>query len=404
MVHPTQVTAEQPPPLEFGGAKAQNPPPTVALVQRSVPHYRVPLFEKLQGSRRFRWRFFADAHAGGASSGLASPGVARLGLQPVRNRHLAGPLLWQSGVPARRGGCDALMVDLGWTIVSNPVHLRRARSHGIATIGWSKGMAQDQLARKPAWRRAAERWITSQCDALVAYGRTSRDYFAALGFPVERIFVAQNCTDTARIVRDRAAAVEQASQLRARLGLADRRVVGFLGKIAAFKRVDAIIRSWEIARRSGMDAALVLAGTGPDRAAIEAQIASSDFAADIRYEPDVPAGAEGGWFQLFDLYASFAQGGLALLEAMAHRRAILSTPEKFPETELLEDNETAFLSRDFTFDSFAERMNAAITDHARRAAIAAAAEARVLAEATQEKMVESIESAVECALHRRSTR
>jgi glycosyltransferase involved in cell wall biosynthesis len=398
MDDPTRVTAEQQPPPDSDGANANNPPPTVALVQRSVPHYRVPLFEKLQQSTRFRWRFFADAHAGGESSGLASPDLARLDLQPIRNRRLAGPLVWQSGVPVRRGDCDVLMVDLGWTIVSNPVRLRRARANGVATVGWSKGMAQDLLARKPAWRRAAERWIASQCDTLVAYGRTSRDYFAALGFPAERIFIAQNCTDTARIVRDRAAAVEQASRLRARLGLGDHPVVGFLGKMAAFKRVDAIVQAWELARRSGMDAALVLAGTGPDRHAIEAQIARSEFAVDIRHQADVPAGDEGGWFQLFDLYASFAQGGLGLLEAMAHRRAILSTPEKFPETELLEDNQTAFLSRDFTIESFARRMSEAIAAPAQRNTIAAAAEARVLAGATQEKMVEAIEVAAVRAL------
>lgn len=112
---------------------------------------------------------------------------------------------------------------------------------------------------------------------------------------------------------------------------------------------------------------------------------------------DVPAGTEPGWFQLFDLYLSFAQGGLAILEAMAYGRAVLSTPEKFPETELLADNATACLSADIAMEGFARRMREALADAGQRAVIGRAAEAAVLAGATQEKMVESIDAAVDCA-------
>jgi glycosyltransferase involved in cell wall biosynthesis len=361
----------------------------------------VPLFEKLHGRSRYRWSFFCDDHPGGDFSGLAAPDLGALDVRRTRNRHLGGPFLWQSGLDVRRPEFDALMVDLGWTIVSNPFHLMRARRRGLATIGWSKGVAQEGGPRKSGLRLAVERWLTFRCDALVAYGKLSRDYFVRLGFPAERIFVAQNAVDTARIARERAAALAQRDERRRALALPDRPVVGFLGKIAPFKQVDRLVAAYELARRDGLDALLVIAGKGPGRAALEAQIAASPFRPDIYYVPNVPAGTEPGWFQLFDLYLSFSQGGLAILEAMAHGRAVLSTPEKFPETELLADNATAFLSADFTVESFARRMREALASAEQRAAIGRAAEARVLAEATQEKMVEAIDAAVDCALVRR---
>lgn len=385
---------------EFLRSKSARPG-RVALLQRFIPHYRFPLYEKLHRSSRYHWSFFCDEHPGGEFSGLAAPDLGALDVRRTHNRHLGGPFLWQSGLKVRRPEFNVLMVDLGWTIASNPFHLMRARGRGIATIGWSKGVAQDGGPKKSPLRLALQHWLTFRCDALVAYGLMSRDYFVKLGFPAERIFVAQNAIDTARVARERTAALAQRDERRCALALPDRPVVGFLGKIASFKQVDRIVAAYELARKSGMDALLVIAGKGPGRAALEAQISASAFRSDIYYVPDVPAGAESGYFQLFDLYLSFSQGGLAILEAMAHGRAVLSTPEKFPETELLADNDTAFLSADFTVESFACRMREALANAEQRAAIGRAAEAAVLAGATQEKMVASIDAAVDCALARR---
>jgi glycosyltransferase involved in cell wall biosynthesis len=289
------------------------------------------------------------------------------------------------------------MVDLGWTLASNPVHLTLARRRGIATIGWTKGVAQGKTHKKSGLRLALEKWLTFRCDALVVYGHVSREYFVRLGFPAERIFVAQNTIDATQIARDRDAAIVQRDALRRALGLPLRPIVGYLGKIAAFKQVEKIVSAYELARQAGMDAILLIGGKGPGRAALEAQIAASPFSSDIHYESNIPPGSEPGWFQLFDLYLSFSQGGLAILEAMAHGRAVLSAPERFPETEQLEDNVTGYLSADFTVEAFAQRMAEAMSSVARRAAIGRAAEARVLAEATQERMVEAIDAAIDCA-------
>ncbi|MCA9239962.1 MAG: glycosyltransferase family 4 protein, partial [Planctomycetales bacterium] len=285
----------------------------------------------------------------------------------------------------------------GWTLLSNPINLSSSRGRRLATIGWFKGMPSGGSTKVSKLMDSVKRWLAFRCDALIAYGRLSKDYFTALGFPEERIFVAQNTVDTIRIAADRDNAKRRSDELRRELRLPDKPVVGFLGQIADFKKPLQIVEAFEQARGAGMDAALLIAGKGPGREALETKISDSPHSQDIFYVPEVPAGAEGGYFQLFDLYATFAAGGLGILEAMAHGRAVLSTPERYPETELLEDEVTALLSNDFSVESFARRMRAAIESRPHREAIGREAERVVLAKASQEGMVQSIDAAVDCA-------
>jgi glycosyltransferase involved in cell wall biosynthesis len=370
---------------------------TVALMQRYVAHYRLSLFEKLHRESKFNWEFFFDEHMGLDWSGLAPASYGDLHTHAIRNRELIGGLTYQTGFKIRRQNYAAIMLDLGWTLASNPKHLLEAKLKGVRRIGWSKGIPQIGRRKSPL-RLAYERFIVNRCDALVAYGQMSKEYFQQLGYPADRIFVAQNTIDTARIIRERARAIQEGRELRERLNLQDRTVIGYLGKVAPFKQVSRIVDAFTHARRGRMDAVLVVAGNGSARPAIETQIATSEFKKDIHFIADVPVGAESAYFQLFDLYVSFSQGGLGILEAMAHGRAVLSTPERYPETELLANNETALVSDDMSVEAFARRMAEAVGDPALRAEVGRKAEARVAREATQELMVEAIDCAVERAL------
>jgi glycosyltransferase involved in cell wall biosynthesis len=371
----------------------------VALLQRAVAHYRYPLFEKLSQADGFRWTFFCDEHDDRMSTGLAAASLASLDRRRTHNRRLVGPVLYQSGVSLK--GYDAFMLDLGWTILSNPRYLIEARVRGIATIGWSKGIPQDPSKPDSAAKRAVQKTILSLCDTLVLYGEISREYFLNLGFPAERMFVAQNTIDTRRIASEASASRIQAAGLREKMGLNGRFVFGYLGTLVARKRIDVIIQAFEQVRDAGVDAVLVLAGGGPAREKLESIVRGSRHSTEIILPGRIPVGEEGGWFNMFDVYLSFAEGGLGILEAMANGKTVLATPEHYPETEHLEDGVTALLSRDFSVAAFAERMVSSVGSTVDLASIGNAARERVLANATLEKMVQSIQSAVRAGIQRR---
>jgi len=183
-----------------------------------------------------------------------------------------------------------------------------------------------------------------------------------------------------------------------------REFVGYLGSLIPRKKVESVIEAFNLVRGRGQDAVLIVAGGGACETSVRAAAEASPFARDIHLTGRVPVGEEGGYFQLFDAYLSYAEGGLGILEALANGGAVVSTPEKYPETELLADEDTALLSRDFSVPSFADRMCDAAQRRSELRAIGQRAQQRVLAEATLEKMVGSIDRAVQRARLRRSPR
>lgn len=371
---------------------------SVALVQRSIPHYRLALFQRLAADPSYDWTFYCGEHDESRHTGLQAL-LTGLRTRPIVNRRVCGNLICQSGIPVRRHLHQAVMVDYGWTIVSNPLLFARARMAGVATIGWSKGISQQTSSTKTGLRRRMERASISLCDSLVVYGEMSRDYFVDLGFEPSRIFVAQNTIDTREIASRREAADLMAVQRKRELGMdLMRPVVGFLGKINPEKKVDCIIRAFELARSSGCDGQLLIAGRGPASAEIDQMIRTSPYGSDIFRLPDVPPGGEPEVFRMMDVYASFSQAGLGILEALASAVAVVATPDRFPETELLEAGHTALLSKDSSVKAFGDMLALALRDRELRHKVARSGNDVVLSRATLEGMIAAITTAVQAAL------
>jgi glycosyltransferase involved in cell wall biosynthesis len=94
---------------------------------------------------------------------------------------------------------------------------------------------------------------------------------------------------------------------------------------------------------------------------------------------------------------------LAILEAMAHGKIPLITPELRPETELVVQGVTGVITADYSVESLADGMLEAAGYVHGGNSVGQAAQAAVLAQATTEKMVEAFDQAINCALGKTST-
>jgi glycosyltransferase involved in cell wall biosynthesis len=280
----------------------------LALQQRVLTTYRAPFFDAL-----------AQACSGGLSvcAGLPRPeeSIAITGqlrfakIAPVHNLHLLkGPLYicYQRGLPAwlEAFSPDALIVEANPRYLSTPAAIRWMKARGRVVLGWGLG-APPISGPLAGLRKARRSSFLCSFDALLTYSRRGADEYTALGFPVEKIFVAPN-----------AAAARPSLPLPARpVGFDGKPNVLFVGRLQARKRVDLLIQACA-SLPAPLQPRLVIIGDGPERAALEALAKKVYPASEF---PGAKRGTElADYFSAADLFVLPGTGGLAVQEAMSH--------------------------------------------------------------------------------------
>lgn len=146
------------------------------------------------------------------------------------------------------------------------------------------------------------------------------------GVEVNRITVATSRVNTQRFRGRGSTGMREV--MRRRHGLADRKVVGYLGRLHPLKGVTVLIEAWPLVAARVPGATLVIVGDGPDQhrlANAAAQLHDPGaivFTGGCHYD-DVPA-----WLDAFDIFVlpSLTEGTpRALLEAMAMELPVVAS-------------------------------------------------------------------------------
>lgn len=246
--------------------------PSVLVLQRILPPYRVALFRGLAASPGFSLRlaYGQPSAASALESVAAPPGVRTL---PLRNIYGGADeaVVVQRGVARllASGGYDTLIAEFNPRILSNVWAAWRARRLGMRVIWWGHGLRPRTSG--PALR--AYLALSRLADGFVFYSDAGADRFAALGEPREKLFVAWNSVDTQEIER-----------LRRETPLAGRHRVLGIGRLIAPKKNDLLLRAFAQARPAlPPQTRLTLIGDGPERAALAALATHLGIAGSVEF-------------------------------------------------------------------------------------------------------------------------
>ena len=314
-------------------------PGKVGLLQRVLPRYRVPFFERLAPSCDGGLEVFAGDPR--PEEGIvvehrldAAKYIAARNVHIGRGRFY---LCWQREYRRwlNQSSPDALIVSANPRILTTHLAIRKMRSRGCPVIGWGLGTLgkSSVLNRRSPGDRLRSRFFRS-FDALIAYSSKAAEDYGRAGVPAERIFVARNAVSntaaTAGMDRYKPGG-EEVRQWRQRLGLS-RPTVICVGRLIPEKRLDLLI---EACGDIGDRCDLVIVGDGPERAALET-LAGVRFPRTIflgRREGDDLAIA----FAASDLFVLPGNGGLAIHEAMAHGKPVIVGRGDGTESDLVQE-------------------------------------------------------------------
>ena len=326
----------------------------ILILQRSISNYRLSFFKLLSSHERINLTICAGKFDEKSSTGLEVKNFDGLNVRLVKIYKLFKDLLFQSIISIKP--YNIIITDISINLISTPIYLLYARFLGKKVIGWGKGIPQNMHKKENLFKKLYKKFLASQCDSLILYGEVSKKYFNNLGLINKPKYVAQNTIDTNYFINNKNIFIKESKKLKRELKIKDKFIFGYLGRLSKRKKVDEIILAFKIVRSNYSEAFLFIAGSGLDEVYLKSLIIDWEHKESVLFFGSVPIGDEGIILNVFDAYLSFSQGGLGIIEAMASGCLIISTPQKYPETELLKNGENCLLSENLTVESFSKTM------------------------------------------------
>lgn len=329
----------------------------LALQQRVLPIYRAPFFDLL-----------ASACDGGMSlfTGLPRPseGITTTDQLQItnyklgRNVHLFGGsfyLCYQQGLIdwLKEWNPDALIVEANPRYISTPAAVKWMHEQNKPVIGWGLGFPSPTGSGAGVRAR-----FLSQFNAMIAYSQRGADEYAALGFPLDNIFVAHNSVSPSPTwqLPDRPNTFNP-STLPMVAGQAQPCIL-FVGRLQFRKNVDLLLG----ACAELQNVRLVIVGDGPERESLE-------MLANEIYPSAEFVGAKHGvelkaHFAEADLFVLPGTGGLAVQEAMSHGLPVIVAQGDGTQDDLVR-SENGWQIPPGDFDALVSTMKDALADAAR---------------------------------------
>jgi glycosyltransferase involved in cell wall biosynthesis len=337
----------------------------VIIIQRVVPHYRFPLFERL-------WREFGWQVATSKTPPDAGPfKFYRLveGEHPFIRRYdfeFPSPAnQYRCRVPLRRiledtqAGAVISEFSMRMSTTYDLPLLRRSRG-GPALLFWSHGfnMARglsSRYQRLVQWPRAA---IAAMADGHVCYSEEGRDYLSGFMAP-ERLFVAPNTLDVDTLRAD-------AGEVQA-IPAPGRPHIVTVGRITANKDFPRLVRIFRALLADYPHAALTLVGDGPDaertRAEAGDELGRRIFMPGAVYdEPRMAA-----YYGSADLSVITGAAGLGVNHALCYGVPVVaydrteSGPHHHPEIAYVVDGLTGVRVRAYTDEAMLQTLRGFLT-------------------------------------------
>ena len=293
-----------------------------ALLQRVLPAYRAPFFEKLSEEFETGLNLFA---------GLPRPQeqistqekLDGVNFTNARNLHLLQGrlyLCWQAGLLnwLRQTNPDVLIMEANPRYLHSPAALRWMHARRRPVIGWGLGTGSGILGVDFLRKN-----FTGRFDALLTYSSQGAEAYARLGYPAERIFVAPNAV-TPRPFTELPARPDTLQT--------SRPVLLFVGRLQQRKRIDLLLQACA-ALPQEVQPELWVVGEGSIRKELET-LAKNIYPAAHFYGEKTGQDLE-YFFRRADLFALPGTGGLAIQQAMSYGLPVIAAEADGTQNDLV---------------------------------------------------------------------
>lgn len=232
----------------------------VAVLQPLLPHYRVPVFDLLARTTGIELTVLCDMHPKGS---LKSVPPTDAFLCEQSDQRSLGPVLSQPAMLSVATGrrFDAAVFTWNPRILELVPSLLACKVTRKGSVLWGHGYSKQDSPTRRALRRNVLRFA----DSALLYGRAERARLVDAGWDAGKIFVAPNAIDQGSVQSASSAWNAEPGRLRRwqeENGVTNGRVVVFISRIEADKRVDLLLDAFARLAKKQLDLRLAIIGDG----------------------------------------------------------------------------------------------------------------------------------------------
>jgi glycosyltransferase involved in cell wall biosynthesis len=346
--------------LEVGSPGRAAEPLRVALFQRRLAPFRVPIFGRLA------------QEPGIALTLVVAQEPRNAGDLPFECRVLPGRslplgrsrLLLQRGALEEAARHDVVVLEGSMRFLTS-VGLVLAKSrHRAATVWWTS--LYDPTVGRVAWPHGLKSLLLGQVlgrvEGVATYSEAAASALRGRTSPRCSVVVAPNVLDTERLAQAEAAWLDDPARMDRFArdhGLFARQTVLFIGRLIPAKRLDDLLlafqRLWS--RRPDLEPLLAIVGDGPERERMQASARTLGVAANVRWFGEIRDVREVCPFFLQSKVLLLpGSGGLAIYQALAHGVPVVAAHADGTERDFVREGKTGFLCEPGDVETIAQRV------------------------------------------------
>ena len=335
--------------------------------QSTIPHYRVPFYNALELLKPNSWNFDVVFDP----SELTSPRFfseplkradfdfsvleTKTRLIRVFGKKVAYQTFW-----SKASQYDLVVVENAVNNLTYPLcQLHQLRGVKLAYWGHGKDHSFEGNRGFKLITEQLKLRLAQKADGFFAYTGGGRDYLIEQGLAPQKVFVLNNTID---IQHQRTIFEKYFSErevIRQSLGLANRRVLLFVGRFTANKRLDLLLNSFSLLRRYSDEYHLILVGDGhlPGSLIPEQGVLHLGSVVDLDQL--------GPLYVASDLFVFPGSVGLGPLQALCYDLPILTIDSSthMPEFEYLNPANSIVLPPGTSPQDYAHAINALFENH-----------------------------------------
>lgn len=293
----------------------------VAIVQRRLTHYRVPLFELMReqlGAQGVRLRLLVGRPT--AEEERKQDEGHLDWAESLPTRYAFGERLCWLNFGARLEGEALVVVPQENKLIYNLAALTVARPRRIAFWGHGRNM---QSRAPQGWRERFKQATVRAVDWWFAYTQMTVPLLQAARFDAERITVLDNAVDTHTLAQQWQSASARREALRERLQLGANAPVGvFVGSLYPDKRLPFLLQCATRIRERLPSFQLLVVGDGPSRDELQRFAAMQPW---VRWLGMLRGAEKAEALAVGDVLLNPGLVGLGILDAFACRIPMVTT-------------------------------------------------------------------------------